>query len=47
MTENAVVIKINYANKKTSTPAATPPMITVWHVPRIIGALVILLGLIV
>lgn len=47
MTENAVVIKINYANKKTSAPAATPPMITVWHVPRIIAALVIVLGLIV
>lgn len=46
MTENAVVIKINYASKKPGTPA-TPRMITVWHVPRIIGVLLILLGLIV
>jgi hypothetical protein len=47
MTETPVVIKINYANK--SIPKAHQPteVITEWHIPRIVGALSILLALIV
>lgn len=43
MTENKVVIKINYDKSNTTPPEAEPKMITEWHVGRITMALTILL----
>lgn len=47
MTETPVVIKINYANKKIARADQPSEVITEWHIPRILGALSILVALIV
>lgn len=47
MSETPVVIKINYANKPSARTSQSSDVVTVWHVPRILAALTILLALII
>lgn len=47
MNHQSVVIKINYANPRPGQTTSQPKMVTVWHVPRILLALTVLLGLLI
>lgn len=47
MSETPVVIKINYANKQSTRTSQSSDVVTVWHIPRILAALTILLALII
>ena len=47
MSENPVVIKINFANKSIARADQQSEVITEWHIPRILGALCVVLALLI
>ena len=47
MSHQSVLIKINYANQQAGQTPTQPKMITVWHVPRILAALTVVVAVLV